>query len=115
MHAGDLDMPENAADDDRALVWVGEASRVGNAIHIDLGGAFEKFIDQHRPLRRSLDCESHVMLQLAIRINDLHGTPAQNEAGPHQYRITQLARHGERLGFGRWHSLFRTWTYSPPN
>ena len=65
---------------------------VRDAIHIHFGGVFEKFIHEHRAFRRGFDGEAHVMLQLAIGINNLHRAAAEHEGGPDQNRIAEPAR-----------------------
>ena len=97
--AGELDVFEQRADDDRAFVRVLELPHVGDAIDIDFGGVFQKFVHQHGPLRRSLDGEPHVMSQFAVRINNLHRPAAEHEGRADQDRVAELARGGVRLGF----------------
>ena len=93
MHAGKFHMLEHAADHDRAILGV------GNAVHIHLGGVFQKFIHQHRPLRRRLHRVLHVMAQLVIRIHNLHRAPAEHEGRPHEHGIAQFLRLGHRFLF----------------
>ena len=80
MHAGKFDVLQHAADDDGALARIREMAHVRDAIHVHFGGVFQKFVHQHRPLRRSFDGEAHVMLQLGVGINDLHRAAAEHEA-----------------------------------
>ena len=93
MHAGKFHVLEHTADHDRTIL------SVGNAVHIHLGGVFQKFVHQHRPLRRCLHRVLHVMAQLVIRIHNLHRAPAEHEGWPHEHGIAQLLRLGHRLLF----------------
>ena len=99
MNTGKFNVFEDAAHNDRALGRISEAAHVGNAIDVHFGCIFEELIDQHRPFGRSFHREAHVMLQLGVRIDDLHCPPAQHETGPHQDGIAELLRDGQRLGF----------------
>ena len=90
---------KHAAHDDGSLRRVREMADIGDAIHIHLGGVFEKFVHEHRAFRRSFDGKAHVMRQFRIGINDLHRAAAEHERRPDEDGITQLVRRGERFGF----------------
>ena len=103
MDAGELDVLEDAADDDGALVRVVEVADVRDAIHVHLGGVLQELVHQHRALGRGLDGEAHVMLQLGVGIDDLHGAPAEHEARAHEDRVAEVfaPRRAPRLRWWR--------------
>ena len=98
MDAGKLDVLEDAADDDGAIGWILEAADIGDAIHIHLGGVLEELVHQHRPFGGGLDGEAHVMPQLGVGIDDLHGASAEDEAGADEDGVAEGFGHGDGLG-----------------
>ena len=93
VHAGKLHVLEHPADDERAVLGVGDA------VDIHLGGVFQKFIHEHRPLRRRLHRVLHIMAQFGIRIHNLHCAPTEHKRRPHQHGIIQLVRGSQRFLF----------------
>jgi hypothetical protein len=64
-----------------------------------LGSVLEKFVNKNRALRRGLHGKTHVMIQLGIGVNDLHGASAQNEGRANQHGIAEPLRGGQSLRF----------------
>ena len=79
MDACKFNVFQHPADDDMALAGILELPNVGDAIHIHFRGVFQEFVHQHRSFRRCFHGEAHIMLQLTIRIDDLHRAPAEDE------------------------------------
>ena len=84
VHAGPFDVFHDPADHDLIAV--------GQSIDIDFDGIIEKFIHQHRVLRRCRYRIGHVAPQRLAIINDLHCPPAEHVGGPNQHRIAQTLR-----------------------
>src|SRR5258705_6847713 len=55
------------ADDNGALLRIGEVAHVCYAVHVHFGGIFEKLVHQHGPLGRSLDGD-----RKSTRLNSSH-------------------------------------------
>src|SRR5690348_5195272 len=89
MNTREFDVLEHAADHDGTLFWIRELSNIGNAIHVHFGRVFEEFVHQYWSLGRGFNGEAHIMLKLAIGIDDLHRASAENEAGADKDRIPE--------------------------
>ena len=98
MHAGELHVLEHSADDHGGVGGIVVKADVGDAVDVHLDGVLEKFIHQHRPLRRGLDGGAHVSAQLVVRVDDLHRAAAKHEGRTHENGVAQLGRRLERLG-----------------
>ena len=109
MDAGKFDVLQDAADDNRAVVWLLKTPHVGDAVHVHFGCVLKELIHQHRPFRRGFDGETHVMLELAIGINDLHRAAAEDETGADQYRVTEAPGDDQRFGLAGSNAVGRLW------
>ena len=89
MDTGELDVLEDATDDDGALFGIGEVAHVGDAVDIDLGGVLQELVHQHGALGGCFHGELHVMSQLGVGVDNLHGAATEDEAGANQHWISQ--------------------------
>ena len=87
MDAGLLDVLHDRADD-------GDLA-IGDAVDIDLGGVVEEAVDQHGALGRGGDGVAHVVAQLVVAVDDLHGAAAEHEAGADEHGIADLRGGGD--------------------
>ncbi len=71
---------------------------VGDEVDVELGRVLEVAVDQDRVAARDLGGERHELLDRLLVVADRHGAPAEHVARPHEYRVAEPARHGERLG-----------------
>ena len=90
VHACKFYMFQHAPDHDGGLFGVANRTGITDTIDINLCRVFQKFINKHRTLRRGFHRKAHVLAQLSIGINDLHGPPPQDKAGTHQNRVAQF-------------------------
>ena len=79
-----------------------DAHRALGARLIEFGGwlmpvQYGSIIDEHRTVRRNLNCVCHVASQVRFGIDKLHGAPAQDEAWPNEHRIANFLRYGHGL------------------
>src|SRR6476659_5439810 len=79
---------------------------VSQGVHVKLGSAFKKLIDQDWPVGRETNCSAHIFVETFFIINDGHGTASQDIAGSHQHRITDLLCNLLRFLAGSRHSVF---------
>ena len=63
---------------------------IGNAIDVDLDCVLEETVNEHGTIGRHFDCTCHVTPKVFLVIDQLHGTSAKDERGPHQNRITNF-------------------------
>src|SRR6185295_6930816 len=70
-------------------------------------GAFEKLIDQNRPVRREANCRANVFIQTLFVVNDRHRASAEHITRTNQYWVADLLRNLLRLVTGRGHTVFR--------
>ena len=89
MHAGFLDMFHYAGNQD--------VSRIGKRIHIDLGGIFEKSIDQHGAFLGKHHGLAHVLPDRVLVVGDYHGSAAKYITRAHQHWVSNPARNGASL------------------
>ena len=89
MHAGLLDMLQDAGDEDRLAV--------GQRIDVDLDGIAEIGVDQHRIVARGLDRVAEIMGQRRGVMDDLHGAAAEHVRWPHDDRVADARGDRERL------------------
>ena len=82
MHAGLFDVFHDPADHHHLAV--------GQSVHVHFRGFLEELIDQHRTRGTHQRRLRHVILHRLQIVGDDHGAPAQNVAGPHQHRQTDL-------------------------
>ena len=92
--AGLLDVLHDGADDGGLAV--------GDAIDIDLGGVLEETVDEDGALRAGLDGVAHVVAQLVVVVDDLHGASAEDEAGADEDGIADALRRRRRLRLRWW-------------
>ncbi len=69
MHAGFLDVLHDACDQNVAVL-------VGKRIHVNLGGVFQKTIDQHWPRLRKNHRFAHVAANHFLVVRNHHGASA---------------------------------------
>ena len=78
------------------------AGVVANGININLGGALQKTINEHRARRRQTTLAAertkqlhlgHCIGKLSVIVHNAHGSPTEHIAGSHQHRITRGLRY----------------------
>jgi len=69
---------------------------VAYRIHIHFDGIIYKTIQQYRGIMRNLDSLVHATFQLALLMDNFHGTPSQNIARAYDKRITYFPGGGKR-------------------
>lgn len=84
-----------------------ELGAVVGGVHVDLDRVVEEPVDQHRRLRgdegRAVDHDR----QGLIVVDDLHAAAAQHVRGPHEHRVPDRVRDGDRLLRGLGHAALR--------
>ena len=83
-----LDVLHDAGDEGLAAV--------ADGVHFDLS-ALEVFVDKDRLAPSYLYRLLHVADELARPLDDFHGPPPQDVAGPHQHRIADGLGHDQRI------------------
>ena len=89
VHPRLLDVLHDSADD--------HFLAVGDAVDVDLDGEIEETVEQHGALIGDLHGLGHVLGQVVLAVDDLHGPPAEHVRRAHDERITDLP--GQRDGF----------------
>ena len=90
-----LDMFHDAADQDVLTVT--------NGVHVHFHGVVQEAVQQHRGIVGYLDRFVHVLGQLVLAVDDLHGAAAQHIGRPDHQRIADFPRqfHGLIRGAGQ--------------
>ena len=89
VHARLLDVLHDPADDDVLAVV--------DRVHVELRGVVQELIDEPRGGGRGLDRLPHVLGELRVRVDDLHGAAAEHVARPHEHGVADTSRRLERL------------------
>ena len=92
MDTGLLDMLHDAADE--------HPLAVSDAIDIDLDGIVQEAVKQDRRIVRYLDRLTHVALEIALFVDNLHGAPAQHIARAHHQGVADFPGQLDRGRFG---------------
>ena len=92
MHAGLFDVFHDAADQG--------GFAVGNAIDVDLNRIVEEAVQQDWRIMRHLDRFAHVALEVALLMDDFHGTAAEDIRWPHDQRIADFRCQAQGIFFG---------------
>ena len=78
---------------------------VSHGVDVDLDGLLEEAVDQDGPLLRdpalsgqgTSEQPRHGQLEAGVVIADLHRSPTEDVARPHQHRVADLGGHGQGL------------------
>src|SRR5690606_960367 len=91
MHACLFDMLHDRADH--------HIGAIGHRVHVDLDGAVEEVVQQHRTVIGDFHRIAQVALELVFLIDDLHGAATQYIGRTHHQRIADLVRRGNGFVF----------------
>ena len=82
MHAGLLDVLHDAADDRRLAV--------ADSVNVDLNGGVQEVVQQHRTVIGDQYGTAHVLLELFLGVDDLHGAAAQHIGRADHQRVADV-------------------------
>ena len=63
---------------------------VADRVNVDLGGGFQKAVDQHRLTLGGNESDGHVFFELRFVVANFHGASAEHKAGADQDRVADL-------------------------